>query len=500
MPKVDKLYAWLANEPTPNAERIIAAALPQADDASFARLVDLLLGRANESSWAALISQFSRLTPEQQDRILIEPRLVRAGITAAARWSSSEARENAFRVLNLHPDEKLAFLVPTGLRDSSQIVRTLATDALRQMADAFLQRHVAPIRGIPWEDNVEPDTELFLEVIRRVFAKFTFHLQVEAFEIALWFARYFEDEVWESLDSPRSHTAYVTREHLFEWKSPHLTGFLMLCMERREWRRTAAARLEKYTSRDECCALLRNTDLLQDEEIAHAISLVRKPLWYDAFLRNWGDLPAALQQHIPAWLVHSSAEDEADKLELLTRLATTTDADGRVEAIFALAEIDSREAEKALARIAATGRDALAHFASWVLQGRRMPLGELANQERAAADRRARLDRFGNAPPKAYQQRSTWQMLQRAQIDSEFDAMNAVMNDIDTWCGELARQLSDNDPHERLTALRFVESTGLACELSEQIKALLDDHVPGVRARAMEIMHAQLFGGAEVGA
>ncbi|MGE3180872.1 MAG: hypothetical protein AB7N71_04520 [Phycisphaerae bacterium] len=494
MPAVDKLYSWLAQEPTPSAERILASALPLAEDAHFQRIVDILLARQNDASWAGLISQFSRLSAEQQDIVLLETKLVRAGIAAAARWHAAEARENAFRVLNLKPTEKLAFLIPAALRDSSQTVRKLAISALRAMADSFLQRHVAPLRGVRWSDTVEPETHLFLEVMHQVFQKFSFHLQVEAFEVTLWFARYFEAEIWESLDAPRSHTAFVAREQLAHWRSPHLTGFLLLCLERREWRRIASARLEKFASREECQSLLIHSELLQSPEIAHAVSLIRKPAWYEAFLANWDRFSAAQQDRIPQWLALSAIDRESNKIELLAKLAETKTEAIRADAILALAELSSREAERALARIAATGNDAMAHFASWLIQGRLLSHAETESQERQSIDRRTRMARFCDAPPNAHQLSSMWQMLQRGAMDPDFDAARIVSADLEMWGNEVGRRLQAADARERMMAVRFAQASGLATHLVAQIQPLLNDRAPGVRAAAMEVLHVEFFG------
>ncbi|MFQ5807957.1 MAG: hypothetical protein ACE5I3_16045, partial [Phycisphaerae bacterium] len=61
---VDRLYDWLSQGPTPDCDRIFAAALPHAEPAWSERIVRILLKRGQEASWAALIGRYDQLAPE----------------------------------------------------------------------------------------------------------------------------------------------------------------------------------------------------------------------------------------------------------------------------------------------------------------------------------------------------------------------------------------------------------------------------------------------------
>ncbi|HUU96328.1 MAG TPA: hypothetical protein VM487_11355, partial [Phycisphaerae bacterium] len=131
MELADKLYDWLAQGPTPECDRTLAAALAHAEPPYFDRIVQVLLKRAHEVSWAGLIRHYERLSPEMRRELFANDELTRVGIASAVRSGSVEMRCNALAALQDCLSPRLAYLLTDALRDESREVRDSAARVLR---------------------------------------------------------------------------------------------------------------------------------------------------------------------------------------------------------------------------------------------------------------------------------------------------------------------------------------------------------------------------------
>lgn len=499
MAAIDSIYEWIASQPAPHADHPLAAALPRAEDDYFSRLADVLLTRRTEPAWAGLIGSHDRLSPAQRARVWERIDLVRRGAAVAARSSSSTARLNAFTLLAESPFIKLVYLIPDALRDPSHPVRDKAAQAFRQMAECFLSHTMPPRDGVAWRKSLDPDQREFLNVVWGLFRNFKRHLRIEAFEITLWFSRYFDRELWDVLEAPRSHAGYVVREHLPAWDDPRLAGFLLLALRREHWRRLAARTLAGWSTFEECRALLQHTELLEHPDTARQISLIKSPPWFGVWQQHWRQLSALEQCQVPRWMSIARLDDEV-RVRLLEPQLFAEEPRIRRAALYALARVPTQSATRLLSRIAAAGADGPAHYASWVLLGRQ---GNLVRE----APAHSKLPHPDEGPAarvtlEAHQHEFSifWQMLRRQAMTPEQGIFHELHENLADWHGPLRRQLRAPDPRDRVMALRLIEAADIGGAFRDELATMLDDSAPGVRGLAVRMLKQHLLGAATEGA
>ena len=108
--------------------------------------MQVLLLRGRDASWAGLIGQYDRLTPEIRELLQHPDEHVQGGIALALKSPLRDVRVNALRALGQQPDGRMAYLLPLALRDPSGTVRGEAAEIFRKIADSFLEQP-APTRG-----------------------------------------------------------------------------------------------------------------------------------------------------------------------------------------------------------------------------------------------------------------------------------------------------------------------------------------------------------------
>ena len=94
---VDHLYDWLLHGPSPGCDRILTAALSQAEPAWAEHMMQVLLLRGRDASWAGLIGQYDRLAPEIRELLQHPDEHVQGGIALALKSPSRDVRVNALR-------------------------------------------------------------------------------------------------------------------------------------------------------------------------------------------------------------------------------------------------------------------------------------------------------------------------------------------------------------------------------------------------------------------
>jgi HEAT repeat protein len=490
MARIDRLYDWIASEPCQDTDRILAAGLPLAEPPYFDRIVQLLLKRETEPSWAGLISVLDRLPEATQHRVLARLDLVRLGIARAARSPHESARLNAYRVLTDQPFIKLVYLIPDALNDPSEEVRDAAARAFRRMAECFLDHTMPPRDGVNWRNTLDQDQREFLSAVWATVRDFRRHLRIEAFEICLWFARYFDQELWSLLEAPRSHAGYVVREHLPHWDDRRVAGFLMLALRQPLWRRLAGRTIGHWRTLPECRALLQHSDLLDDPRVARQISLIRNPGWLGVLRRHWNELSDLEKQLFVRWTAAARVDDEVRTQFLAEQLNCGSEALRRA-ALYALGACSSTTAQRALSQFGARGDDGLAHFASWVVLGRQ---GNWISEDDAPEELPAATHQHNLAEAHRHEFSLFWQMLRRHELEPQHELFFELRENLSDWREPLKRQLLAPDPRDRVLALRLLDKAKLVDAFRDEIEPLLDDSTPGVRGLAAHVLRKALLG------
>lgn len=459
---VDRLYEWLAELPTPTAERIWGAGLERAESPYRERIVAALFARSSEAAWAALVAHYDRLTAEERARLRADAARWRAGLAAAARAPAARERARALTVLSEHPCPALAYLLPDALRDSAEEVRQAGARALRRVAEVVLDD---PTAGSSGRSEVA-------RAVQEALRTYDLHFRPEAVELALWFAEDLREALWKALANPRSQGSHVVHAHLDDWNGPRLAPFLLQALAQSAWRRTAQEILRQWHTPAEIAALLKHTHLLGNPEIRRRLGALKHARWFDELGEELELLPAALRGHAPQWLCHLGYSLN-EKVARLSRWLHSADPGLQLGAACGLVALNVPEAVERLQEHT-SGDSPLATFARWYVAGR-------TGASDSAAREALRPEAFAGL----------WQAcrVQAAEEDSVLIA--ALRESLDTCRDELMRYLHSPDAGDRLLALRVLNDTVHAASFREQIAALTEDPVEPVRQLATAL-HAAL--------
>lgn len=488
MPRIDRLYQWLSTVPADRADRILSAGVLAAESPYFERIVNLLLAHKTEYGWGGLISVFDRLDEKVRQQVWERTDLIRLGVVWAAKSTAASARLNAFTILAESPFIKLVYLIPEALCDTSPAVRDKAAVAFKRMAECFLEHTMPPRDGVDWRQGVDADQREFLNSVWATVQGFSRHLRVEAFEVSLWFARYFDHELWPLLESPRSHAGYVVREHLPNWEEPRLAGFLMLALRQPCWRRLAARTLAGWTTLAECRALLPHTELLNDPRVARQIALIKQPPWFATWRTHRDQLSTMERQMTLQWAAVARLDDE-QRVRFLSEPLDGEDHMLRRTAIYALARCETPAALRALNRFALSEDSAMGQFANWVVLGRQGNIVPAPPEEQTPPPRKTTLSEAHRHEFSLF-----WQMLRRQEMNPSQQLFAELRENLADWRAPLERQLHAPDQRDRVLALRLIHAAGLVNEFQDNMEKLLDDPMPGVRGLATRILRNHLLG------
>ncbi len=480
MQRIDAFYDLLSRDASPVCDQILAAGLELADADYADRIIDMLVRRDSDSSWAGLLANHDRLPLAIRESLGAHPERIKTCLSIAARWQSPEARKNVYEVLAERPFPHLAYLLPDGLRDGSSAVRDAAVRALRRMAEEYLDRSNPAVDGEHYRQDLPAVRRLFAEAIWVCFRSFDRHLRLEVFEVGLWFARLFDRELWDVLDEPRSRGGFVVREHLRYWDNPRLAPFLLLALRHNAWRRHALRALREWSSTECLRALLQHSDLLADAEIRRQVGVIRHPAWMaqvDVKTGGWSEAELAL---LPRWVCALGYTD-TERISMLQRWRMAPSARLRRAATYALATITSTDALLAIQeQIHADDAD-LKPFIRWVRNGR----GANVLREREGTTGNELM--AGDAPSLAAHHSEFGclaLLLEDPRAVGDDPAFEAVCVAIDEWAPKIRRGLAGRDPRDRILALRVAKKHTLQDQFADEIAKLRDDVHPGVRREA----------------
>jgi hypothetical protein len=472
---VDKLYDWATSLPSPAGERILAAALEQAETPYSQRIIALLFEMDTDAAWGALIANYPRLAAADVRRLLADSHRLRAGFAAALRYPSPRARLNALATLQRHPCPTLSYLLPEVLRDTSADVRRATGATLRRLAELVLDQKAG-------DDNEElrrqheQDRAEVVKAMREAVRTFDLHYCAEVLEVALWLAADFGETLWQTLGSSRSHVAYVVSAQLRAWNSPRLARFLLEALAQPGWRGAARELLIRWCSPAEVSAILQNTDVLRNPLVRRQLALLKRVRWFDQLGLELQLLPPELRGWAPRWLYHLGFEPREKTTRLVRWLASKNPTLHR-DSAYALAALDPTEATTRLAHVA-IGRSPAATFARWYVAGRRaVPIRRPSPPPVALADTPSTGDPFS----------ALWHQCRQSVASDDDELIRVLRRNILAWQYEISSNLRSADAGDRLLALRILADSPHVGLFADDIEPLLSDPVEAIRHIALKI-------------
>ncbi len=486
---VDRFYQWLAQAPTPDADQILACALPEAESVWADRITRVLLQRNGEQSWAGLIGRYERLPRDVREHLRSDPPKMYAAISLAMRARLPAARAGALAALSEIAPPCLAFLIPPALRDPVPKMRVVAGRVLRRMCERLLDRPPGdtPEQRAAWNEDKRHLVQALLESIRSV----DMHGRIEVLEAALWFAADLQAELWEALNARRSRASAVVREHIYEWNSPRLAAFLLLALQQSGWREASASILQGWRDIPQVIALLEAGATLDRRALRASLNWIGAPRWFEQLGDDLSALPEAVRPLVPWWVPYLGMADDV-KVATLSRLLRGADRRVHRAAVYAFAELRSSEALRAIRNLAES-QSPLAAFARWFIAGRTgaPPARPTAASPAptAATTPRAGTNPKPPQPSDPYFSR-LWGLCRRTPPDARDALIRLFRAHHSAWSDELAMRLMASDPRDRLLALQILSSAELIRASAKLIACLRDDPVEGIRRLAARAMDA----------
>ncbi len=490
MELADKLYDWLAQGPTPECDRTLAAALAHAEPPYFDRIVQVLLKRAHEVSWAGLIGHYARLSPATRRELLANDKLMQAGIATMVRSGSVEIRRNALAALQDCLSPRLAYLLTDALHDESREVRDSAARVLRETAGAFLDRLPPTSQTDPAAvAEYQAERERLVRALSDALRTFDVHFRVEAVEAALWFADDLGLLLWETLSNSRSRCGYVVGERLESWTHPRLAAFLLLGLTRPEWRPRTHPLLHRWSKPAEITALLRHSTLLARPGIRRALSGLKLP--WPRQLDTWmSAIPADLRARVPEWVCCLGYDDD-EKARLLSKWLFSASSDVHRAAVYALATLDSEAVLAKLKSIAASDLP-LATFARWYLAGRQSGLScssPAVVDAHLSAKQRAMVTTMPGQPD-APEFAKLWQVCRRTAPHIDHAVVQTLREHLDAWRPQLTAYLQSSDLRDRVLVLWILSTDERLRRVRQEFHVLVNDPVAGIRQAAKAILRS----------
>jgi|GEM_PF-1726577 len=370
--RVDRLYRWLAELPTPEAEGILAAALEHAESPYAERIAGELFVRKTDAAWAGLIGNYPRLSTPQRLALASESELLRAGLARTLRVGSPRARCNALVALQEMPTPGVAYLLPDLLREHVGEVRSLAALALRSLAagvvDTVPQDHWSEAQV----EAYRKDRAEVARAVREALDVFDRHYRVEVIEAGLCLIADLGPALWPVLDNRHSQLSRIVADHLGSWESPRLARFLLEALGRPAWRGMARRILARWKRQAEVHAVLLQSDLLENTAVRQQLAALQPSAWLEELPLCLDMLPARARRDAPRWVCLLGCS-EVEKTSALARCLHSGDVGVRRNAAYGLARVRHPDAAARLAE-APTGDPVLKSFVRWYLAGRRTPL------------------------------------------------------------------------------------------------------------------------------
>jgi hypothetical protein len=492
MPLIDRLYEWFAQGPSPDCDYIFAAALPYAEPLWADRMIRVLLRRGHDASWAALVGQYDRLTPEIRALLHQQGERMPAGIALALKSPLAETRANALRALEQHPLVGMAYLLPNAIRDSSRAVRELAARSLHKMADSFLGQPAPPAEAGGDLLQVHEDQRQQLTLaLDEALQAFDLHSRIEVLEACLWFSRDLGESLWSKLTPHRSHAATLVAQQVPEWNDARLAHFLLSGLKHSTWRQTAVRLLQGWKTVAEVTALLRQDDLLRDPTIRQYLRSIHSPRWFTEIDDDLAQLEPALRPLAPRWVSRAGYTD-SEKLKLLSCWLQTSDPDLHSAAVHAVTQIDSPDARRLLKQVA-NGGSSLAPFAGWCADAFDTDAVTAALDREVAAGTRS--DASSEGEPARSEEIDAdcamlWQACRRTPPQARGELIATLRENAWVWQAHLRSYLQSAEPRDRVLALQVISTPQLAQRFRDELEPLLDDPVEGIRQLARRLAQA----------
>lgn len=468
-----KAFEWLRSGPAPACDRILGAALVRAEPNWAAQIMETLLARQCEASWAAMIQHYQNLPESVREALRANRGLMAAGLAIAVRTPDAASRLNALETLEANPQPCLMYIAANCLRDSDLRIREVSARILHDCAERLSAYDDKT--GDQLESDVT-DREHIVRALDDALRMFDAHHRADVLEAGLWFAEPLEHRIWSTIGAVRSHAAILATERLPSWNQPRLAAFLLTALKRPAWRDCAAGMLTRWTQPAQTGALLHQSRLLDDPDIRARLATMRRPAWFDQTSERLEELPVAIRREAPRWLIACGLPADV-KLTHARRWARSSDARLHRNAVYALTSLAAADGASEVEAL--VGKDSpLADYARWYMRAIRLHLVP-GSRDRSGSE--------GAPEPPANPETDfaiLWQLCRRTDATRRTEWMALIRENASAWRARIRDCFHSPDPRDRILAIQVVSTHELAMQHREAIRELWDDPFEGIRRLA----------------
>ncbi|MBI9018736.1 MAG: HEAT repeat domain-containing protein [Phycisphaerae bacterium] len=144
MNQAEKIYEFLSKTRNQAADEALAMSLDCAREPYASVILETILGRADTTSIANLISKYHELPGRQKKLILAQPKSTFMALRRAASASEPQTRLNCLEIIANNNMERLSDAVIKLMRDSDIVVSDRASEILMSMATAAIAHRDDP--------------------------------------------------------------------------------------------------------------------------------------------------------------------------------------------------------------------------------------------------------------------------------------------------------------------------------------------------------------------
>ncbi len=472
-------FAFLRRDRRTVVDTAIVEVLPHLDPLPQSEALDLLIERSHPGTLARLVVGFRQLAPALQPLVRSRAASLSAGVRAAIASSSFESRVAAIDLIVECHAHELAYLLVDALRTPCGPTRERAANGLATLAEQIVDALESGSQR-PEGAALEGQARYVGEALSAAIGCWDRHSQLKVLTAALWLGDRTEATIRQRISEPKTKLARAL-SRLFETApGPRLAASALRCMRIEEVRSSVSAAISNTSSVRFLRAILRESWLLADPEIAKACRWIR----YDTWAKIACQLIAEIDdEHVDGAVrfIGSIGGLPEQKVELLRLLLDMGDDVVRNAVVWQLVTDTSEPATKLLTVLASRPEDQTATIATRELRRRQRRSGTVTERppRSAASDT--------NSPPAPFDR--LWSTFGKFPDEELAQAIRDVRShSVELLARWLQERLAEPNPLDRVRALRITEALDCLAPLAATIQQLIHDSDALVRSQAIALL------------
>ena len=475
-------FALLERDRRIAVDAAILEALPHLDPPSQCEALDLLTTRSHAPTLARLVAGFPNHPVDLQSLIRSRASSLSAGVRAALASSSIDTRVAAIDLVVASGAGELAYLLADALRLSCSATRERAARGLCALVDRAITSN---------GDAVTRTTQLshLADAVSVAVGRWDGHAQPQILTAALWLSEYTEQAIRRRIAEPKTKITRALGRHFEATSDTRMAAAALRCLAIDELRPTVATAIASASDARFITAILRESWLLTDPDIARGCRWIRPGPWVETACQVAAEAGESVADNAVRFLCAIGGTPE-QKIDRLRKLLETGIPSIRRAAIWHLIADRSAASKGVLTMLAGRSDDAVSKTAGRELRRR----GRTTDDGRSKPPKVAAPEQNAPSPVLAELWATYTHGDETVRLRAAENARTNAGAAVDIW---LQACLGAADPLDRLRAMHIAEALNRPNALADPIRRLVHDKDAVVRAQAIALLPRLPGGGAE---